>query len=101
VATITIIAVPPGEAPEWVRREWVGMILSVMEARDLPPTGEEVGVLGGPPTNPGGYPVETTVAIKELEKKSPKAAEWWKSHLDIPRMPALVFQKDVCVFDPR
>lgn len=95
---IKIIAVPPGQAPLEVRQQWVGMILPVVE--ELPSDTVEMGVLGGKPENSGGYPVETTVAIQELEKKSPEAANWWKSHVNPAWMPWLSFQRAVCELVP-
>ena len=52
VQYIVIVGTPPGEAPLWVREEWVGLALPVKE---IPPEEEgeyvAVGVLGGPPEN--------------------------------------------------
>jgi len=63
--------VPPGQAPLKVRLQWVGITLPIAE--NVPPdTSFEMGVLGGKPENSGGYPVETIIAIRELEKKAPK-----------------------------
>ncbi len=94
MAQVKIVAVPPGQAPLEVRQQWVGMVLPVAE--NLPPGTTEMGVLGGKPENSGGYPVETMVAIQELEKKSPEAASWWKSHVNPALMPWLSFQRAVC-----
>ena len=91
---IKIIATPPGQAPLKVRQQWIGMILPVSE--NLPKDTVEMGVLGGKPENSGGYPVETAVAIQELEKKSPEAANWWKSHVNPAWMPRLFFWREVC-----
>lgn len=98
MAKIKIIKVPPGQAPLWVRQEWVGMELPVAE--NLPKDTVEMGVLGGKPENAGGYPVETTVAIRELKKKSSAAAKWWEAHVPAALLPWLSFQREVCVFDP-
>jgi len=98
MAKIKIIAVPPGQAPLWVRQKWVGMTLPVVE--NLPADTVEMGVLGGKPENSGGYPVETVVAIQGLEKKSLKAANWWKSHVNPACMPWLSFQRAVCELVP-
>ena len=92
---IKIIGVPPGDAPEWVRKEWVGLILQVAE--DVPQKGVvEKGVLGGPPTNVGGYPVSTKEAVEMLREKSQKAARWWDENVFPELMPWLVFKKEVC-----
>jgi len=96
---ILITETPPGEAPLEVRQQWVGLILPVAE--NVPPTRVfEVGVLGGEAIEPGGYPVETVVAIQELEKKSQAAAQWWKENIYPMIMPWLVFQKNYCELIP-
>ena len=94
---IRIIAVPPGQAPEWVRKKWVGLILPISEAA---PTGEQRGVLGGKPENLGGYRVVLEEAMKILREKNPEAAEWWKTNTSFPPGSKLVFKKDVCKLLP-
>lgn len=89
---IRIKKVPHGEAPEWVRRAWVGCEMECEhECGHLPASC--VGVLAqqpqkGPLTVRGflslpqevqieGYSVPTAAALKVLEKKSKKAAKWF------------------------
>ncbi len=91
---IEIIDIPPGEAPDWVRKEWVGLIMPVAENK--PAKTRSMGVLGGEVENPGGYPVETNTAIQILEEKSPKAAQWWRDNPYLSPMSWLVFKKRVC-----
>lgn len=91
---IRIVDVPPGDAPEWVRKEWVGLELPVATA--APEDSLQIGVLGGEPQNLGGYPVESKIAVEILSKKSPEAAQWWKENFSFTLMPWLVFKKEVC-----
>ena len=90
---IRIVSTPRGQAPEWVRNEWVGLVLPVA---DQSAKGVQAGALGGRPENQGGYPVNTTVALEALESKSPEAATWWKSNLPLARCPQLVFGREFC-----
>lgn len=100
MAQIKIIAVPRGEAPLGIRQQWVEMILPVAE--NLPPDTLVIGVLSGKlePKNQKGYSVETTVAIQELEKKSPGAARWWRAVIPATIPTWLSFSPDVCQFVP-
>jgi len=93
--SIKIIATPPGQAPEEVRREWVGLTIP------LPPQntdGFQMGVLGGAPKNLGGYQVLSRDAFGVLLTKSQPAVRWFVengffgSHL--------VFAREVCEFLP-
>ena len=91
---IRIVAVPPGEAPEWVRQKWIGQELPIAE--DIPASLTQTGVKFGPADNIGGYPVETRIAIEILEETSPEAAEWWKQNILAGIMSYLVFKREVC-----
>ena len=91
---VKIIDVPPGEAPDWVRNEWVGLSLPLAE--NVPSVTHAIGVLGGEVKNPSGYHVETEKAIQILEEKSPEAAQWWKNQIIPSLMKWLVFKEDVC-----
>ena len=90
---IRIIATPPGQAPEWVRKEWVGLELPTISQ---PPAGIQMGVHGGSAENTGGYVVDGQTAVTLLGKKSPTAAQWWKSHAPHVLSMQLVFKKEVC-----
>ncbi|MDO9399376.1 MAG: hypothetical protein Q7T79_01655 [bacterium] len=91
---IKIIDVPLGQAPDWVRKEWVGLILPVAE--NLPPLTFLIGALDGEVKNPSGYAVETTTAIKTLAIKSPEAAKWWEDNISSDLMPWMFFHEKVC-----
>jgi hypothetical protein len=91
---IKIVGIPPGEAPEWVRKEWVGLELPLAKRTDSPVV--TYGVLSGSPSNEGGYAVKAYEAFMILEKKSPRAHQWWKISPYYGIMDFLVFKKDVC-----
>lgn len=97
---IKIIAIPPGEAPEEIRKEWIGMILPVAENK--PPDTIQRGVVSGKSSNITGYSVETEVAIEELGKKNSEAANWWKRHVNLcPFLKSwLIFSGEVCELIP-
>jgi hypothetical protein len=90
---IKIIAIPPGQAPEWVRQAWIGLKLSAVPSTA---TGRQIGVRGGRPENLGGYEVYGNEAIELLKKKNPEAAQWWKDNLPGITSVKLVFKKEVC-----
>jgi hypothetical protein len=108
---IRIIAVPSGEAPLWVREQWVGLELPISGGPG-PQTLTGYGVLSGPPPlsleqfEAGrrgrlevttGYCVRTEAAIEALEAVSTEAAAWWKSTIERPiAMPFLMFDKACC-----
>jgi hypothetical protein len=110
-AKIRIVAVPPGEAPFWVRQEWVGLALPLTRYV-RPQSALTFGVLSGPPSWLGqiwgmlmgravrdiGYAVEGAKAVELLQAKSPDAARWWRehaAHLLGPRR-YLLFHEHVC-----
>lgn len=72
---IRLTDVPDGEAPEEIRREWVGdVILPVVAITDE----ESRGVVSHDEVNLGeSYLVPQKAAIAALRKKSKKAAAWW------------------------
>ncbi|MFA5934578.1 MAG: hypothetical protein WC827_01690 [Candidatus Paceibacterota bacterium] len=93
MSSIRIISIPPGQAPEWVRKEWIGVEIPLSEQKS---SGIQMGVRGGAAKNVGGYQVETSKAIEALQKKSPMAAKWWKDNVPLVSIVHLVFSKEVC-----
>jgi hypothetical protein len=91
---VRIIDVPPGEAPEEVRRAWVGLILPVALGEVGPRSTPMYGVLSGPRSYLGHlwrvltrhspramqYVVPVDCALEILEETSPEAAAWWEEH---------------------
>ena len=105
---IKITSVPPGEAPLYIRQEWVGLCLPLA----LPGLRRSriFGVLSRPKTKLGlyiarkmgkletkaGYAVLTVTAIEMLGMKSPFAAAWWRKTL--PQAPSSL---DLLMFAPK
>ena len=96
---IKFIGVPPGQAPDWVRKEWIGVEVPLIEGPPLNPA-LLAGALGGKadPRSFGGYRVEPVVAFAALREKSPEAADWWETRFPPGRsgLVELVFARDVC-----
>ena len=95
LSSIRIIATPPGQAPDWVRQEWVGLEIPLDETPKLSGT-IQMGVLGGPAQHPGGFRVNTRVTLDLLQKKSPDAARWWRENINPDFMTHLIFKREVC-----
>jgi hypothetical protein len=96
---VRIVSVPPGEAPEYIRRAWVGLELPVAGGRAGPQTGGAFGVLSNQPMGYGpGYAVDGATAVRLLAAKDPDAAAWWRE--SAPHVLRggyqLVFPADVC-----
>lgn len=96
VEHIRIISTPPGQTPEWVREQWVGLVLPVDEDAPNEYEGIQFGIRGGRPKNLGGYPVRTVDAFLALEEASAEAAQWWINNLRLELIPRLVFSREVC-----
>jgi len=91
---LRIEAVPPGEAPQWVREQWVGLALPLVGRQSSPRSVLTSGVLSGPKSlwaslaamfrgalvRRTGYLVETSAAVAILATKSPEAAAWWREN---------------------
>jgi hypothetical protein len=108
---VRIVAVPPGEAPLWVRQKWVGLDLPVMRyavhrkfhafgalARPRSWPAQWAAVLRGQAELIAGYAVEAAPAVGIRSKVSPEAAAWWREntpHLIAPQR-YLVFHEEVC-----
>ena len=100
MAKVKIISIPPGQAPEWVRAQWVGIELPT---DDTTQQGFQCGALGGSAQNRGGYKVETQLAINALKEKGGEAgsaAQWWEDN-GLARLGThLVFSREVCELLP-
>jgi hypothetical protein len=97
---IRIKSVPAGEAPQWVREKWVGLVLPLATWRRMPLTAMTSGVLSGPPNRlaalwwglrgrlerQSGYAVDASEALAILERTAPDAASWWREN--VPRVRA-------------
>jgi len=105
---IRIIDTPPGEAPEEIRRAWIGIELDSWSGRKQ---NRGFGVLTGPKTlfrllftfrgeamAMDGYGVFALRAFEELAKHNPAAEKWWREnagHLYRKGM-GLVFDAGAC-----
>ena len=97
---IRIIAVPPGEAPESVRRAWVGLVLSLPPGETGSPRMLSAeGILSGEAAGSClGFLVEGKEAITALSLHDSVAAAWWREN--VPEISAeryrLGFPASVC-----
>ena len=107
---IRIIAVPPGEAPLWVREKWVGLKLPTLGRNAV--QARSVGVLSAPKSFLAylaavfrgqtqvttGYIVRAAEAVRILEAASPEAAKWWRENTPtiLEHQRLFIFNKDVC-----
>jgi hypothetical protein len=107
---VRIISTPPGEAPEDVRKAWVGLVLPL--AVSGAQTRQTVGVLSRPKTFLGlllalllgrterqrGYVVDAYRAIEILAKSAPDAARWWRDNAAASIRPGkrFLFSAEAC-----
>ncbi len=112
---IRIIATPPGEAPEEIRRAWVGVRIPLPLFHGHAKDWRASGVLTGPKSlfarlwapffgrldRHRGYAVAVVEAIAALEAANPTAARWWRENTPQAIRPgkAFVFAAEVCVVD--
>ena len=105
---IRITITPPGEAPENVRKAWVGLVLPSLGCSIVP----MVGVLSGPKgiidsivalfrgqiSLERGYIVNASHAIEILGQNAPDAAAWWRENAARTVAPGkyFVFSKAAC-----
>jgi hypothetical protein len=92
VASIRIVSIPPGFAPEEIRQHWIDVVIPLPTEKELsddPPSKSGIGN-----ANEGGYVVRTSQAIYALEVAGKlKAARYWRG---FPLGGYLVFKRDVC-----
>lgn len=94
MASIKIIAVPPGQAPEWVREAWIGLTIPLSST--ITADGLQTGIFRGKPENVGGYMVSGQAAVDVLKSNNAEAADWWFENAPLALLGSLVFKKDVC-----
>jgi hypothetical protein len=96
---IRIVAAPPGEAPDHIRRAWIGLELPVANGQIGPCPQPAQGVLSGQDEAPcSGYAVDGRQAVALLAAQAPEAAAWWREEAPNVTMHGyqLVFPADVC-----
>lgn len=107
---LQITQVPPGEAPLWVREQWIGLVLPLAQRRQSPLAFLTSGVLSGPKTGlsrlaalltgrlerQSGYRVDAQAAVSILAGRSPEAAAWWRENAPHALRPGryFVFHRD-------
>ena len=106
-ARLLITSVPPGEAPLWVREQWVGVSMPLAQRRPDALLFLTSGVLSGPRSflsrvgalltgklkPASGFRVEARSAIDALAVAHPDAAAWWRTNA-----PHLIDSKRFFVF---
>ena len=109
---IRIVALPPGEAPLWVREKWVGLELPIAGRQASADSFHTSGVLSGPRNRfvvviwgilgwlpaQSGYGVDVAAALDILEQVAPEAAAWWRKNVPRLMRPGrkFLFQAQVC-----
>jgi hypothetical protein len=99
VAHLRILQTPPGDAPEKVRRAWIGVELPLNRWQNTPRLKETVGVLSD---RVEGYAMGFTVAgrkaVNALATQSPDAASWWQENAPhvLANSYQLFFPLEVC-----
>lgn len=92
MSSVRIITIPPGFAPEKIRKQWVGVELPLASDEEIaedPPSGFGIGS-----DNTNGYLVLRDKAIEALRQAGKKeAADFWDS---FPLGRFLRFKKEVC-----
>jgi hypothetical protein len=114
IRKVRIVAVPPGEAPESVRKAWVGLELPIISGGTSGPREVKAhGVLSGPKNvaetvaralngevshTERGFVVDAATAVDILAQKSPDAARWWEENVphSLQRGRKFVFAAHVC-----
>jgi hypothetical protein len=113
--SVRIIAVPPGEAPLWVREKWVGLELPLLHWSSAR-TFTSFGAVSGPRTYLAqrwaylrgrsdrvyGFVVDASRAVDILDRASPEAAAWWRENAAEFVLPTrgLVFHAEACEIMP-
>jgi hypothetical protein len=97
-ARIRITDTPQGDAPEEIRRAWIGLELPLADGQTAARTLEVTGVLSDDSRTATGYAVTGHTAVKLLESHAPAAADWWRENAPhvLVNNYQLVFHTDVC-----
>src|SRR5262249_20262524 len=96
--SVSIIDKPEGEAPDHIRRAWIGLELPLARGERGPRRRHAHGVLSGEEGPAEGYIVDAGEALSVLESSNPQAADWWRVHA--PHVAArgyqFIFSAEVC-----
>jgi hypothetical protein len=108
---VRIVEVPPGEAPEWIRKQWVGIVLPLADGEEGARSVRTWNVLTRPKTLPAclwrlltgkynrtyGFVVDVARALAILRDQAPEAARWWHTHTASEQpVRKFVFPAEVC-----
>jgi len=77
---IKITRVPRGEAPDWVRKAWVGLTVPCYPIAGYIPGGEATLSFKKRLDPRQCFVVPQAKAIDALAKTNPEAAQWWNDH---------------------
>jgi hypothetical protein len=92
---VRVVAVHSGEAPDWVRQAWVGLVLPAIDNRVF--RGQEV--LSGRRSFAPAYQVNSTIALSLLEIGNQRAAaDWWRQNVPDTDTPGqhFLFSPECC-----
>lgn len=92
---IKIVFPPSGKAPEEVKNELVGLVISLPEQSE---NGLSIEVFSSEPYGEDGYQVKTNEFLPLLFQKSRRAAIWYLAHAKLKRWMSI--PKEVCEFLP-
>lgn len=91
--SVRIIARTPGEAPEEIRDQWIGLIMPACPVQAV-----VVGVLTHKRIGlRNGYAIQWDDAMDALAQKSPNARKWWEDNV-APQL--LIFDASCCEIVP-
>src|SRR5450432_2223289 len=95
---IKIIAVPAGEAPEEIRRAWVGLEIPLPAGKRGLLVGQSSGTASAKQGAFRGYFVDTETAVSLLAERAPAAAAWWRQNASPLFQPGrgLGFREEFC-----
>ncbi len=106
--SVTIVQMPTGPAPLWVREAWIGLTLPTATTsggpeghwmrpdRDILEPDQSAITIPYRPVRltAQGFSVPIVEALDILERASPEAAAWWRAEV-----PGLIEAKEMFVFD--
>lgn len=90
---IKIVRLPKGEAPEEVRKAWVGCKLPITDFAEFHLAEE---VLSRKPRLKKGFFVHALSALAILKEKSQAAAEWFERNMELTSSNYFCFNEKEC-----
>jgi hypothetical protein len=103
VACISFTSPPRGEAPDDIRRAWVGLSVPVTarESQLLKKVAVS-GIVSGHAEHWDGYSIESRKCIEHLRAHNPKAAAWWRDNFPhfLKRGRSFIWSAESCELSP-